>query len=126
MDGYDHVNEDGYFSYFGGTIVKAGCTLYGYEGPNFEGNHNDYNGPATFPNGCPYSDEDACRVMWGNADHRGWPSFRCRCQQDPIICQPTDNFVTIMQCDNTNSDFEAKCRYEKTIGTTWSASASES
>merc|ERR1711962_329814 len=32
----------------------------------------------------------------------------------------------IMQCDNSNNDLEAKCRYVKTIGTTWTAEASKS
>jgi len=128
MDGYDWENGgvSGFIS-FGGTIVKAGCTLYAYSGTHFDGDHHDYNGAATFPTGCPYSDRDYCHdVMWDNGKRWGWPSFKCRCQQDPIICAPTDHWVKIMQCDNTNNDLEAKCPYVETIGTTWSASASES
>jgi len=127
MDGFDSNLGDGQFRAFGGTIVKAGCTIYGYELSHFEGNHHDYNGPATFANGCPYLDDDQCHdTMWENDAYWGWPSYRCRCQQDPIICQPTDQWVVIMQCDNTNNDVEAKCRYVKTIGTTWSTSALDS
>lgn len=123
MDGSDEDDEDeGTFIIFGGLIVKAGCTIYGYSEYGYTGDRIEYNGPATFPDACtgdhcPPSKTD---YYWG------FPSYKCRCKQDPIICQPSDHYVTIMQCDNSNNDVEAKCTYTKTIGTTWTTEASKS
>merc|ERR1719270_2164578 len=122
MDGFDADLDPAYFSYFGGLIVKAGCTLYGYSDHGYTGDRIEYNGPATFPDACTGSH---C-PPWTNGEAWGFPSFKCRCQQDPIICQPSDHYVTIMQCDNSNNDVEAKCTYTKTIGTTWTTEASQS
>merc|ERR1712126_112543 len=45
MDGFDFTtNSDGVFRPFGGIIVKAGCTLYGYYYADYEGDHYDYEG----------------------------------------------------------------------------------
>merc|ERR1712064_222228 len=91
-------------------------------GGGFTGDRIEYNGPATFPDSCTGNN---C-PPYKNGDHWGFPSFKCRCQQDPIICQPSDQYVTIMQCDNSNNDVEAKCTYTKTIGTTWTTEVSNS
>jgi len=122
MDGYDHDLDPDYFHPFGGLIVKAGCTLYGYSDHGYTGDRIEYNGPATFPDACTGGH---CPPQ-KNDIHWCFPSYKCRCQQDPIICQPSDHYVTIMQCDNSNSDVETKCTYIKKIGTTWSTEASES
>jgi len=122
MDGLDYDVDPCCFEPIGGLIVKAGCTLYGYSEHGYEGNRIEYNGPATFPTGCTGS---RC-PPWTNAEKWGFPSLKCRCQQDPIICQPSDHYVTIMQCDNMNNDVETKCSYTKTIGTTWTTEASNS
>jgi len=124
MDGYDEDHPSSSFEEFGGLIVKAGCTLYAYSESGYTGDRIEYNGPATFPDACTGGhcppDKEGTVLYWG------FPSFKCRCQQDPIICQPSDHYVTIMQCDNSNNDFEAKCTYTKTIGTTWTTEASNS
>jgi len=63
---YD-TGSSNHWSIFGGTIVKAGCTLYGYENSGYSGNRIDYNGPAIFPDGCsggncPFHSND---INWG-------------------------------------------------------------
>merc|ERR1712136_156069 len=113
---------------FGGTIVKAGCTLYGYENEHFHDDANEYDVPKLYANGCPFGDDHfKCnREMDNNFDHWGWSSFKCRCKQDPIICSPSDSWVTIDEIDNTDNDNKAKATYTKVIGTTWTSEASES
>jgi len=122
MDGIDVDMAPAYFKPFGGLIVKAGCTLYGYSDHGYTGDRIEYNGPATFPDACTGGH---CPPQ-KNDIHWCFPSYKCRCQQDPIICQPSDHYVTIMQCDNSNNDVETKCPYTKTIGTTWTTEASKS
>jgi len=117
FDEMDNVDMDaaGGFYIIGGLIVKAGCTLYGYSEPGFDGDLIQYDGPATFPNGCT---GNSCPPV-KNSINWGFSSFKCRCRQEPIICQPSDHYVTIMQCDNMDNDVEVTCSYTKTIGTTW-------
>lgn len=118
-------DQEGWYWPTGSIIVKAGCTFYGYENNHWSGELIKYYGPATFPDGCtggncpPYEDWDPDYV-------NGFGSYKCRCEQDPIICQPTDDWRVIIQCDNTQSSVETLCSYTKTIGTTWSSSAQES
>jgi len=125
MDHYDDDEPEGKMMPMGSIIVKAGCTLYGYEDHEYKGHLIEYQGPATYPNGCKGNDcpRVGCEEE-GVAD--GFRSFQCRCLQDPIICQPTDEWVTIMSCDNTRSSIETTCTYTKTIGTTWSQEATNS
>jgi len=122
MDDHDFDNEPGYFTPFGGLIVKAGCTIYAYSDYGYGGDRIEYHGPATFPDGCTGNN---CPPVV-TSDRWGYYSFKCRCQQDPIICQPSDKYVTIMQCDNSNNDVESKCSYTKTIGTTWTSEVTNS
>jgi len=122
LDNTDWTAERGYMMPFGSLIVKAGCTLYGYQDYNYGGHLIKYYGPATFPEACVGNDCPRVRSSdWSLA--KGFRSYQCRCAQDPIICQPEDEWVTIMQCDNTQSSVETTCSYTKTIGTTWSAEA---
>jgi len=127
LDGADEDSPAGYYWPIGSAIVKAGCTLYGYELNGFTGARIDYSGPATYPDGCSGSN---CPPVIGADDGvtspRGFRSYKCRCQQDPIICTPSDKYVTIMQCDNTRSDVDTLCQYTKTIGTTFTNTAQES
>jgi len=129
MDGDDYNSPDGYHVNVGALIVKAGCTFYGYSDYHYNGDRVEYKGPATFPNGCSGSMEigNCPPIPCNEGIHRwGYNSMRCRCQQDPIICQPSDHYVTIMQCDNSNHGLETICKYTKTIGTTWTTEVSES
>jgi len=123
MDGFDNPGTDNrHFLQVGGLIVKAGCTFYGYSNANYGGSLTQYFGPATFPNGCSGGNCPSDH----NSEYWGYSSIRCRCKQEPIICQPSDHWVTIMQCDNSNNDVEAKCSYTKTIGTTWTTEVTNS
>jgi len=122
MDDDDLDHGDGYYLSAGSIIVKAGCTLYGYSEHNYNGDLIKYYGPATFPDGCTGG---KCPPVDGTHAH-GFYSAQCRCDQDPIICQPEDSWATIIQCDNTQSSVDLSCSYTKTIGTTWSSSAQES
>jgi len=122
LDDYDYPGTPGYFAQMGSIIVKAGCTLYAYSDHDYIGERVDFIGPATFPDGCTGG---RCPT-WNSGDFWGWPSFKCRCQQDPIICEPSDRWKTIMQCDNTPSSVETKCSYTKVIGTTFTNTAQES
>jgi len=125
MDNTDYDCDDGKLKPVGSLMVKAGCTFYGYKDYHYKGSLIKYTGPATFPNGCsggscpPDKAEDSSIA-------NGFHSFQCRCLQDPIICQPTDEWVTIIQCDNTESSIETTCEYTKTIGTSWSSEAQNS
>jgi len=123
MDNTDHNSAEGYYLPAGSIIVKAGCTLYGYSEYNYNGDLIKYNGPATFPDGCTGG---KCPPVTPSTGTYGFHSIQCRCDQDPIICQPEDSWATIIQCDNTQSSVDLSCSYSKTIGTTWSSSAQES
>lgn len=122
MDDGDYELE-GHYLATGSIIVKAGCTLYGYSDRNYNGDLIKYYGPATFPDGCTGG---KCPPVTNGDIADGFYSIQCRCDQDPIICQPEDSWATIIQCDNTQSSVDLSCSYEKTIGTTWSSSAQES
>lgn len=52
--------------------------------------------------------------------------MHCRCEQQPLSCTPTDDYETVMTCDNSDGVVTAGCRYTKTIGTTFSEEVSES
>jgi len=122
MDNYDWGETNG-FEPVGSIIVKAGCTFYGYHDNGYTDLHLKYHGPATFPNGCINND---CPIIRNSDYPGGFLSLQCRCEQDPIICQPTDEWATIMQCDNTMSSVETTCAYSKTIGTTWTEETTNS
>jgi len=124
MDDYDFDSPSGSYMPMESIIVKAGCTLYGYEGHAFTKDLIKFYGPATYPEPC--TGGECAHHLGPIFGLRGFASYRCRCEQDPIICQPTDTWNTIMQCDNTQSSTVAKCTYSKTIGTTWSASTTNS
>jgi len=125
MDNIDFTSGAGAWLPAGSIMVKAGCTLYGYDDYNYQGWLIKYYGPATFPDGCSGGACPNYPSPYVNIAN-GLLSIQCRCDQDPIICQPTDNWKTIMQCDNTQSSSITTCTYRKSIGTTWSASTTNS
>jgi len=112
----------------GSVIVKAGCTLYGWEHGGYTGRLFEYQGPNVFPNGCtnPY-DPTTCPPALGVPPFANGPvSIKCRCQQEPIICVPEDGWERIMQCDNSEGSTATTCKYKKTIGTTYSSEVQNS
>jgi len=124
MDEYDSQNPPYMYTCFGSLIVKAGCLLYGYDEPDYNGHVTKYYGPGSFPDTCTGQN-----CPWiGGTDilAHGYMSFQCRCDQEPIICQPSDEWNTIMQCDNTLSSVETLCSYTKTIGTTYTTTVQNS
>lgn len=125
MDGDDSDAGYGYLYPTGSLITKVGCVFYGYQDHDYTGERCDYPGPATYSNGCSGS---CCpnTPSWHYILAYGFHSIKCRCEQDPIICTPTDGWHTIMQCDNCQSDVETLCQYTKTIGTTYTSEAQES
>jgi len=109
----------------GSIIVKAGCRMYSYEDYDFTGNLMSYYGPATYPDAC--IDHECPRLEDENADHaNGFHSLRCRCDQEPIICEPTDSWQLIAECDNSGNPNRVKCPYKQTTGTKFDSTAQES
>lgn len=115
------TGDDGSYWPVSSLIVKAGCTFYGWEHHGYTGKLLKYYGPGVYPDGCvSLYDEDTCTTVGG------FPSYKCRCQQDPITCVPADGWERIMQCDNSVGSTSTTCKYKKTIGTTYSAEVQES
>jgi len=113
----------------GSIIVKAGCVLYGWNGCGYAGTLRQYQGPGVYPYGCPDpSNTDTCpwEISGGGPWAWGQVSFKCRCEQDPITCVPTDEWERIMQCDNSDGSTATTCKYKKTIGTTYSTEVKNS
>lgn len=126
--GEDFDATDCCFIAMGSIIVKAGCTLYGWEHGGYTGRLFTYPGPNVFPNGCtnPY-DPTTCPPIGAGPPYASGPvSVKCRCQQEPIICVPEDGWERIMQCDNSDGSTATTCKYKKTIGTTYSSEVQNS
>ena len=80
-----------------------------------------YPGPATFPRACnPLNstlDSGHCpdpknHIPYSQRFANGFRSVQCRCKQDPIVCQPWDEWVLITQYDN-KLDVESTFEYTK-------------
>merc|ERR1711997_80559 len=105
----------------GSIIVKAGCTLYGWEELGYSGYLREWHGPNVFPDGCVVTgDRDTC-PKWCDHDDcgcygHGPRSIKCRCDQEPIICVPEDGYERVIQCDNTEGQTQLDCGYTKKIG----------
>jgi len=124
LDNFNFDAPEGKYISMGSIIVMAGCTLYAYKDHNYSGRLVKYKGPGVFPDGCNLEGKCPPPGSWRSGN--GFHSFKCRCKQKPIICQPEDRWKTIDQCDNTQSRAEISCSYKKEIGTTWSEEAKES
>lgn len=125
LDKYRFEGIEGKMFGVGSLIVKAGCTYYGYKDYNFKGDVIKYSGPETYPDGCigkkcPPDGAKNPEI----AD--GFRSMECQCEQEPIDCDPSDEWNTVHSCDFSQSSTTGKCTYSKTIGTTWSNEVSES
>ena len=100
-DHYDDAGGAGYYTTMGSIMVKPGCTLYMYSdtgarakqaqparthyvdiSTDFAGESQILEGPATV-----YDNQ-----FWYYGAVAGPSSFRCRCVQEPVTCQPEDDF----------------------------------
>jgi len=111
-DGYDDDAYGGAFYPMGSIFVKPGCTMYMYEENGYSGESHVISGPA-----------EVYRNTHWNLNHHspaGPSSFKCRCIQKKVDCEPEDSLEVVLWCDNRNSVVETKCTYEKTIGTEFS------
>ena len=65
---------------------------------------------------------------WGTSDWTNPPgptSWKCRCVQEPVLCQPEDSYEVVLVCDNTQGLVTTKCSYSQTVGTQFSDSMEE-
>ena len=53
-------------------------------------------------------------------------SYKCRCLQKPITCTPVDNWQVVLSCDAQDSAQPVTCNYDRTIGTSFSSTVSDS
>jgi len=117
---HDHtdVSSAGGFFPMGSIAVKVGCTLYMWMGYDFTGVSKAIVGPEFI--------YDNTWGLIGNDDYPPGPlSYKCRCIQEPINCEPEDQYEVIISCDNLLGVTTAKCSYQHTIGTEFSESVSE-
>ena len=76
----------------------------------------DQNG-GVFPNGCT---DMACGgtilcPLNKVGEYRGYKSYRCQCEQEPIKCKPKDSFKTITRFDNRKNVNPTTVHYEKVL-----------
>ena len=82
-----------------------------------------YVGPDTFPEACSPPNSTNCPSPM-NYDvftprfAAGFRSVQCRCDQDPIVCQPSDEWVLIAQYNN-KLDVATKFQYTKVENVPW-------
>ena len=65
---------------------------------------------------------------WGTSDWSNPPgptSWKCRCVQEPVLCQPQDSYEVVLVCDNTQGVVTTKCTYAQTVGTVFSETVEE-
>jgi len=100
------------YSYSMGSIfVKPGCSLYMYRNYGYSGESHVISGPAEIYKNTYYPN--------GNSVP-GPRSYKCRCIQKKIDCEPEDSYEVVLWCDGRDAVVETKCKYEKTIGTAFS------
>lgn len=132
MANNDCDNEGDGWCPSGSILVKAGCTLYGWEGLHYTGEVREWHGPNVFPDGCVETGKSSTCPKWCYHDSvcgcysQGPRSAKCRCQQQPIICDPQDFYEEVYQCNNCKGETDLKCTYEKKVGTKYTAEVQES
>jgi len=110
--GTRHTNSPGTVVKIGSLLVMPGCTFTGYKEANYIGEKYEVTGPALIPY-VHFNDE-----LFG--------SYEWSCRQRLPDCVPEDHWSTIGFFDNSFSEFPAQFIYSRTVGTSWSASMSES
>jgi len=116
-DEYDHDAGEGLYYPMGSIFVKPGCTIYMYKEPGYSGESHVISGPAEVYRNTHWE------LRHGSAP--GAVSYKCRCIQKKVDCEPEDSYEVVLWCDGRNSVVETKCTYEKTIGTEFSNEISE-
>ncbi len=85
FDGTENSSPTGYFA-VGSLMVLPGCTFYGFDEPDFMGSIFEYStGTHSKVDGPSCGTSSTCHV-----DVCGFPSYKCRCQQKFISCNPED------------------------------------
>ncbi len=107
----------------GSMIIMAGCTFYGFEGPGYGEHMHEHVGPQTLGY-VPEIDSDDDQTVCGG-DVNGFDSYKCRCSQKMIDCDPSDSYANVMTCENYSSS-SITCSYTESIGTSYTYEASES
>jgi len=118
QDGRDFDTGDrNTFLPMGSIFVKPGCTMYMYKYNGYSGESHVISGPA----------EVYSNTHW-DFNHiypPGVGSFKCRCIQKKVDCEPEDSYEVVLWCDGRDTVVETKCVYQKTIGTEFSNEISE-
>jgi len=119
-DGLDAGAEIGHFYPMGSIFVKPGCTLYMYKDYGYSGDYGSHviSGPAEVYRNTHW---DFNTQILGP----GPLSFKCRCIQKKVDCEPEDSYEVVLWCDGRDAVVDTKCTYEKTIGTEFSNEISE-
>jgi len=101
----------------GSIFVKPGCTMYMYEHNGYSGESHVISGPAEVYNNTHW--------VFIPIYPAGVGSFKCRCIQKKVDCEPEDSYEVVLWCDGRDTVVETKCVYQKTIGTEFSNEISE-
>merc|ERR1711884_603337 len=95
----DSANDAAYYP-MGSIMVLPGCTAYLFYDRHYEGESHVLRGPEAVYNN-----------HWGVSNghmSNGPRSFKCRCIQEPINCQPDDGYDVVLVCDNLLGLADAK------------------
>jgi len=117
-DGEDNEGNDCCYIPIGSIFVKPGCTMYMYERPGYSGQSHVIGGQS----------EVYRNTHWeaaGPSETAGPGSYKCRCVQKKVDCEPEDSYEVVLWCDGRDAVVETKCVYQKTIGTEFSDEISE-
>jgi len=115
-DGLRVKGVEGFYFPMGSILVKPGCTMYLFKYPNFSGESAKIEAGSVFYN----------KDFYQNPFLPAGPgSFACTCYQDPIDCTPSDDWETLVVCDNTESPVAADCSYHIRIGSSFSYSVTQ-
>lgn len=115
-DGLRVQGENGFYFPMGSILVKPGCTMYLFKYPYFSGESVKIGAGSVFDN----------KDFYQNPYYPAGPgSFACTCYQDPIDCTASDDWETVVVCDNTQSPVAADCSYNLRIGSSFSYSVTQ-
>merc|ERR1711915_808692 len=115
-DGEDDNADACFYIPMGTIFVKPGCTLNMYKEHRYSGQLQTIRGPA----------EVYKNTAWDlGLNGPGPRSYKCRCIQKKVDCDPEDFFEVVLRCDGRNAVVDTKCTYSKTVGTEFSNEISE-
>jgi len=106
----------------GSLLIYAGCKIYIFEEPNFEGDFIEYTGPTIMP-------DPKYQFGWACGSHNNpmlCPrSYLWSCQQSFPECYPEDGWNTVTYLDNSQSNTETDFKFTQSIGITMGHEESE-